>query len=181
MKSRILYMYSVVFTCWKLRTTMDNIFLSHFYILVFLPKSLFSITLTLICITTVFCHIVRKSFFFPLHCIVLQEKCHFILTVAVEAGKKLESEMNNSGTGEAFFVQCDVSKEEQIKVNSTDFFSFSSHLLLLSFFYFFTGSLWCHPFSTILNKTGTRQCTQAIWSTLEYISVHLCIVMQFIS
>ena len=30
---------------------MDNIFLSHSYILVFLPKSLFSITLILICIT----------------------------------------------------------------------------------------------------------------------------------
>ena len=35
----------------KARTTMDNIFLSHSYILVFLPKSLFSITLILICIT----------------------------------------------------------------------------------------------------------------------------------
>ena len=35
------------------------------------------------------------------------------------------------------------------------------------------------------NKTGTRQCTRAVWSTLEctleYISVHLCMVMQFIS
>ena len=30
---------------------MDNIFLSHSYILVFLPKTLFSITLKLICIT----------------------------------------------------------------------------------------------------------------------------------
>ena len=35
----------------KARTMMDNIFLSHSYILVFPPKSLFSITLILICIT----------------------------------------------------------------------------------------------------------------------------------
>ena len=35
----------------KPRTTMDNIFLSHSYIPIFLPKSLFSITLILICIT----------------------------------------------------------------------------------------------------------------------------------
>ena len=59
----------------KARTTMDNIFLSHSYILVFPPKSLFSITLILICIT-VSRHIVRKSFLFPLHYIVLQEKCY---------------------------------------------------------------------------------------------------------
>ena len=60
----------------KARTTMDNIFLSHSYILVFPPKSLFSITLILICITLSH-HTVRKSFLFPLQCIVLQEKCHF--------------------------------------------------------------------------------------------------------
>ena len=35
----------------KARTMMDIIFLSHSYILVFPPKSLFSITLILICIT----------------------------------------------------------------------------------------------------------------------------------
>ena len=59
------------------RTMMANIFLSHSYILVFLPKYLLSITLILICITRLsFHHIVRKSFLFPLHCIALQEKCH---------------------------------------------------------------------------------------------------------
>ena len=51
MKSRILYMYSVFFHLLKARTTMDNIFLSHSYILIFPPKYLFSITLILICIT----------------------------------------------------------------------------------------------------------------------------------
>ena len=56
---------------------MGNIFLSHSYILVFLPKSLFSITLILICIILSH-HIVRKSFLFPLHCIALQEKYHFL-------------------------------------------------------------------------------------------------------
>ena len=60
-------------------TIYNNIFLSHSYILVFLLKSLFTITLILICIT-VSHHIVRKSFLFPLHCIALQEKCHFLTT-----------------------------------------------------------------------------------------------------
>ncbi|CAH1250893.1 HSD17B14 [Branchiostoma lanceolatum] len=32
-----------------------------------------------------------------------------------EAGKKLEAEMNTAGPGEAFFVPCDVTKEEDIK------------------------------------------------------------------
>ena len=31
-------------------------------------------------------------------------------------GKELEAEMNTSGPGTAFFVQCDVSKESDIKV-----------------------------------------------------------------
>ena len=35
---------------------------------------------------------------------------------AVEAGKKVESDVNSHGPGEAFFVQCDVCKEEDIKV-----------------------------------------------------------------
>ena len=46
-----MYVYSVFLHLLKARTTMDNIFLSHSYILVFPPKSLFSITLILICIT----------------------------------------------------------------------------------------------------------------------------------
>ena len=50
---------------------MDNLLLSHSYILVF-P---FSITLSR--------HVVRKSFLFPLHCIVLQEKCHFIWVLRI--------------------------------------------------------------------------------------------------
>jgi hypothetical protein len=32
-------------------------------------------------------------------------------------GKELEAEMNASGPGTAFFVQCDVSKESNIKVS----------------------------------------------------------------
>ena len=39
----------------------------------------------------------------------------------------------------------------------------------------------CHKhrkcFQKIINNTGTRQCTQAVWSTLQYISVYLCMVM----
>lgn len=35
---------------------------------------------------------------------------------SVEAGRALETEMNAAGPGEAIFVQCDVTKEEQIKV-----------------------------------------------------------------
>ena len=62
----------------KAKSTMDNIFLSHSYILVSPPKSLFSIKLILICITLslVTLLIVGKSFPFPLRCIVLLEKCH---------------------------------------------------------------------------------------------------------
>jgi len=33
----------------------------------------------------------------------------------VEEGKKLEEELNESGPGEAYFIKCDVSKEEDIK------------------------------------------------------------------
>lgn len=33
-----------------------------------------------------------------------------------EAGRALEGEVNASGPGEATFIQCDVSKEDQIKV-----------------------------------------------------------------
>ncbi len=39
----------------------------------------------------------------------------------VEAGKALEAELNKAGPGEAFFLQCDVRSEEQIKVKVTDF------------------------------------------------------------
>ena len=46
------------------------------YLYKFPPKSLFSITLILICIT-VSHHVVRKSFLFLLHCIALQEKSSF--------------------------------------------------------------------------------------------------------
>lgn len=47
--------------------------------------------------------IVYKVFFF---CITLEA-----------AGRALESEVNSAGPGEATFIQCDVTKEEQIKVN----------------------------------------------------------------
>ena len=53
----------------KTRTTMDNIFLSHSYILVFPPKSLFSITLTLICITL--CLVTLLGNHFSFHFIAL--------------------------------------------------------------------------------------------------------------
>ena len=66
----------------KARTTMGNIFLSHSYILIFPPQSLFSITLILICITLPR-HIVRKQFLFPLHCIALQDKCHILYLIHV--------------------------------------------------------------------------------------------------
>ncbi|EDO37490.1 predicted protein [Nematostella vectensis] len=33
----------------------------------------------------------------------------------VEAGKKLEQEVNSTGPGESFFIQCDVTKEEDLK------------------------------------------------------------------
>lgn len=35
----------------------------------------------------------------------------------VEDGKRLEKEVNENGPGEGFFIKCDVSKEEDIKVN----------------------------------------------------------------
>ncbi|XP_015763800.1 PREDICTED: 17-beta-hydroxysteroid dehydrogenase 14-like [Acropora digitifera] len=33
----------------------------------------------------------------------------------VDEGKKLEKELNNTGPGEAFYIKCDVSKEDEIK------------------------------------------------------------------
>ena len=60
-------------TCWKLyRTTMDNMFLSHSYMLIFLPKSLFSIPLILICITLSFVSSLGNHFSF--HFIALRYK-----------------------------------------------------------------------------------------------------------
>ena len=56
---------------------MDNIFLSHSYILVFPPKSLFSITLTLICITLSFVTLLGNNFSF--HFIALSYKRNVIL------------------------------------------------------------------------------------------------------
>jgi hypothetical protein len=41
----------------------------------------------------------------------------FISTLVISYGKELEAEMNASGPGTAFFVQCDVSKESNIKVS----------------------------------------------------------------
>ena len=51
---------------------MDNIFLSHSYILVFPPKSLFSITLILICITLSLVTLLGNHFSF--HFIALRYK-----------------------------------------------------------------------------------------------------------
>ena len=70
MKSRILYMYCILHLL-KARTTTDNIFLSHSYILLFPPKSPFSMTLILICITLSLITLLRNHFSFPfitLHC-----------------------------------------------------------------------------------------------------------------
>merc|ERR1711973_522844 len=33
----------------------------------------------------------------------------------VEDGKRLETELNTTGPGEAYFIKCDVSKEDEIK------------------------------------------------------------------
>ena len=38
--------------------------------------------------------------------------------ILVEDGKKLEKEVTERGPGEGFFIKCDVSKEEDIKVCS---------------------------------------------------------------
>ena len=32
-------------------------------------------------------------------------------------GEKLEKELNGTGPGEAYFIKCDVTKEEEIKVS----------------------------------------------------------------
>ena len=59
------------------QSTMDNIFLSHFYILIFPPQCLFSITLILICITLSLVTLSGNHFSFHLIALQLQEKCHF--------------------------------------------------------------------------------------------------------
>lgn len=43
-------------------------------------------------------------------------KVYFCITPET-AGRALESEVNAAGPGVATFIQCDVTKEEQIKVN----------------------------------------------------------------
>ena len=60
----------------KAGTTMDNIFLSHSYTLVFSPKSLFSITLILICITLSLVTLLGNHFSF--HFIALRYKRNVI-------------------------------------------------------------------------------------------------------
>ena len=67
---------SVVFTCWKLGPWWVNIFLSHFYILVFPPKSLFSLTLILICIPLSLVTLLGNDFSF--HFITLRYKRNVI-------------------------------------------------------------------------------------------------------
>ena len=67
----------------KARTTMDNIiFLSHSYLLVFLPKYLFSIILILICITLTLITLLGNHFsfhFITLRCKrnVISKNCHW--------------------------------------------------------------------------------------------------------
>lgn len=45
----------------------------------------------------------------------------FCIPVLVDEGKKLEKELNNTGPGEAFYIKCDVSKEDEIKVRESVF------------------------------------------------------------
>lgn len=40
----------------------------------------------------------------------------FVFSAQVDAGKRLEDELNGAGTGSCLFVSCDISKEEDIKV-----------------------------------------------------------------
>ena len=70
MKSWILYMYNVFFTCWKLGPRWI-IYSCHILTLIFPPKSLFSITLILICITLSLVTLLGNHFsfhFIALHC-----------------------------------------------------------------------------------------------------------------
>lgn len=48
--------------------------------------------------------------------IKIDYKVYFCITPET-AGRALESEVNAAGPGVATFIQCDVTKEEQIKVN----------------------------------------------------------------
>ena len=61
----------------KARAMMDNIFLSHSYILVFPPKSLFSITLILICITLSLVTLLGNNFSFYFIALRCKRNHHF--------------------------------------------------------------------------------------------------------
>lgn len=50
----------------------------------------------------------------------------FYIPMLVDEGKKLEKELNNTGPGEAFYIKCDVSKEDEIKVREV-FFGLNIH------------------------------------------------------
>ena len=39
-----------------------------------------------------------------------------VISMLVGEGRKLEDELNKTGPGEAFYIKCDVSKEDEIKV-----------------------------------------------------------------
>ena len=80
MSIKLKVLYSAVFTLLKAWTTMSNIFLSHSYILVFPPKSLFSITLTLIFITLSLVTLLIGNHFSFWHFIALHYKRNVIST-----------------------------------------------------------------------------------------------------
>ena len=50
------------------------------------------------------------------------------IPMLVDEGKKLEEELNNTGPGEAFYIKCDVSKEDEIKVRESVFQSEHSYI-----------------------------------------------------
>ena len=43
--------------------------------------------------------------------------CIFCVVPSEAEGEKLEKELNGAGPGEAYFIKCDVTKEEDIKVS----------------------------------------------------------------
>ena len=41
---------------------------------------------------------------------------YFVINIIVDDGKKLEKELNDKGPGESYYIKCDVTIEEDIKV-----------------------------------------------------------------
>lgn len=51
------------------------------------------------------------------HCIVMLTTCILCVVPSEAEGENLEKELNGTGPGEAYFIKCDVTKEEDIKVS----------------------------------------------------------------